>query len=208
MEKKNVVFLTVLAVATLLTAVVGTTFAYFTATVTGNAEAQETEITTATLGVTYDDGTAVANASNILPGWTGTKTIKVTNTSNVDVTYGINWTGVTNGFVADVNPADSNVSDYYFVYSVAATTSTTGTAGVSTLTNDFTTSSTEIDMPSSNSAFVASQSIHPGETHQYVITMKFKEAGYPQDANQGKTFKATFQVAVQNVAAVAVTPGS
>ena len=31
MDKKNVVFLTVLAVATLLTAVVGTTFAYFTA---------------------------------------------------------------------------------------------------------------------------------------------------------------------------------
>ena len=36
MEKKNVIFLSVIAVATLLTAVVGTTFAYFTATVTGN----------------------------------------------------------------------------------------------------------------------------------------------------------------------------
>ena len=31
MEKKNVIFLSVIAVATLLTAVIGTTFAYFTA---------------------------------------------------------------------------------------------------------------------------------------------------------------------------------
>ena len=46
MEKKNVVFLTVLAVATLLTAVVGTTFAYFTATVQGNGSATTTTITT------------------------------------------------------------------------------------------------------------------------------------------------------------------
>ena len=33
MEKKNMVFLSVIAVATLLTAVVGTTFSFFTATV-------------------------------------------------------------------------------------------------------------------------------------------------------------------------------
>ena len=34
MEKKNVIFLSVIAVATLLTAVIGTTFAYFTANIT------------------------------------------------------------------------------------------------------------------------------------------------------------------------------
>lgn len=69
MEKKNVVFLTVLAIATLLTAVVGTTFAFFTATVNGNNDATPTTITTATLGVEYSDGAQI-NATNIAPGWT------------------------------------------------------------------------------------------------------------------------------------------
>ena len=38
MEKKNMVLLTVIAVATLLVAVVGATFAYFTATVTDSRD--------------------------------------------------------------------------------------------------------------------------------------------------------------------------
>ena len=38
MEKKNMVLLTVIAVATLLVAVVGATFAYFTATITDNRD--------------------------------------------------------------------------------------------------------------------------------------------------------------------------
>ena len=70
MEKKNVVFLTVLAVATLLTAVVGTTFAYFTASVAGNTTATPTVITTANnLGITYEDGAEVKPATPVVPGW-------------------------------------------------------------------------------------------------------------------------------------------
>ena len=36
MERKNTILLTVIAIATLLVAVVGATFAYFTATITDN----------------------------------------------------------------------------------------------------------------------------------------------------------------------------
>ncbi len=68
MEKKNVVFLTVLAIATLLTAVVGTTFAYFTATVEGNEQAKTTSVTTANLSVAYSDGPQIT-ATGIIPGW-------------------------------------------------------------------------------------------------------------------------------------------
>ena len=113
MEKKNVVFLTVLAVATLLTAVVGTTFAYFTATVSGNNTVNETVITTPTLGVVYNDGTALATGTNITPGWSETKTITVKNTSGINVDYTINWTSVTNGFVAETRAADSCTDAQY-----------------------------------------------------------------------------------------------
>lgn len=50
MEKKNTVLLTVIAVATLLVAVVGATFAYFTATTTPSGNGGTTDVTTTTVG--------------------------------------------------------------------------------------------------------------------------------------------------------------
>lgn len=50
MEKKNTVLLTVIAVATLLVAVVGATFAYFTATTTPTGNGGTTDVTTTTVG--------------------------------------------------------------------------------------------------------------------------------------------------------------
>ena len=47
MEKKNTILLTVIAVATLLVAVVGATFAYFTATNSTSGEGGTTDVTTA-----------------------------------------------------------------------------------------------------------------------------------------------------------------
>lgn len=58
MEKKNTILLTVIAVATLLVAVVGATFAYFTATTTGenNGTAKTTTATnTGSVKLTYGD---------------------------------------------------------------------------------------------------------------------------------------------------------
>ncbi len=61
MEKKNMVLLTVIAIATLLVAVVGATFAYFTATATpqGEGAGSKADITTAKLdgaNVTFEGG--------------------------------------------------------------------------------------------------------------------------------------------------------
>lgn len=121
MEKKNVVFLTVLAVATLLTAVVGTTFAYFTASVAGNTSATPTVITTANnLGITYEDGAEVSPSTPVVPGWSQTKTISVTNNSTTNaIGYQIKWTAVTNGFVnGNANGADGATESKDFVYTI------------------------------------------------------------------------------------------
>ena len=60
MEKKNVALLTVIAVATLLVAVVGATFAYFTATVNKKGTETSTQVTTTKLAtVTYKTGDTV-----------------------------------------------------------------------------------------------------------------------------------------------------
>lgn len=103
MEKKNVVFLTVLAIATLLTAVVGTTFAYFTATVSNKTAPTTTTVTTAgSLGVEYDDGEQI-NLNPILPGASATKTFTVENTGDESAKYTISWdtSGFANGFVTN-----------------------------------------------------------------------------------------------------------
>lgn len=50
MDKKNVMLLTVIAVATLLVAVVGATFAYFSLTVTGTTDTTAVDISTEAIG--------------------------------------------------------------------------------------------------------------------------------------------------------------
>lgn len=69
MERKNTILLTVIAIATLLVAVVGATFAYFTATFTPtNKENNTVNTKTKTfVNTSFDYGTAISD-SNILPG--------------------------------------------------------------------------------------------------------------------------------------------
>lgn len=70
MEKKNTILLTVIAIATLLVAVVGATFAYFTAQVntTGTAGNEKVEVKTYALtGVTMERGSK-AKSEGMYPG--------------------------------------------------------------------------------------------------------------------------------------------
>jgi hypothetical protein len=172
MEKKNVILLTVLAIATLLTAVVGTTFAYFTATVNGNDTAKATTVSAATLGVTYTDGSQVT-ADDVIPGWSTTKTITIHNTSTVAVKYTIAWTGVTNNFTS------TNLVYHYTLNSGTATA--------------------DVKMPTAAGNFVSDVSIAAGATDTYVLTFSLKETGAAQNEDQGKSFAGTFNTTVANV---------
>lgn len=114
MEKKNVVFLTVLAVATLLTAVVGTTFAYFTATVTNTTTPTATSVTTAnTISVTYDESAQIT-ASDVVPGWAVAKEFSVENTGSSSAKYSISLGDVTNS----ISAAKAASASDDFVYAI------------------------------------------------------------------------------------------
>jgi len=85
MEKKNVIFLSVIAVATLLTAVIGTTFAYFTANITtSNAENSKTEVKTTTIAKAVMNMGSKITATNALPGYKTVKAITVTGSGATD----------------------------------------------------------------------------------------------------------------------------
>lgn len=65
--KGNMVLLTVIAIATLLVAVVGATFAYFSATMNGSESSTTIEVTSGTLSTEYN-GDSKINAAYINPG--------------------------------------------------------------------------------------------------------------------------------------------
>lgn len=81
MEKKNTILLTVIAIATLLVAVVGATFAYFTATVSVDEETADKNITDVTTQTMVSAKMAFGNkvdATNVLPGYKAVRTINIT----------------------------------------------------------------------------------------------------------------------------------
>ena len=78
MEKKNMVLLTVIAVATLLVAVVGATFAYFTASVTTTNDANKTTtITAKSLATASFDYGSNLTADAVFPGYKGVRKLSV-----------------------------------------------------------------------------------------------------------------------------------
>ena len=125
MEKKNMVLLTVIAVATLLVAVVGATFAYFTATVQDTRSTDEgagkTSVTAGSVASTTivsNPDTAIGKftASDVYPGHREVAGMKVavtnggeqtTSNTKVNIVYDV----TTNGFQADEIEVDVFRSD-------------------------------------------------------------------------------------------------
>lgn len=97
-NKGQTIFLSVIGIATLLVAIIGATFAYFSITVTGNEQASSIFVTTATLGqINFVDGTQIKwDKVNLEKGGTDkteSKTFTVENTATTaltnDVTYDV-----------------------------------------------------------------------------------------------------------------------
>lgn len=81
MEKKNTILLTVIAIATLLVAVVGATFAYFTATVTTDKDEagnNTATVTTQALASAVMEMGSKVEATGVYPGFKAVKSVTVT----------------------------------------------------------------------------------------------------------------------------------
>lgn len=113
MERKNTILLTVIAVATLLVAVVGATFAYFTATVTdtrtdsdgqGNTSLQTGQIPSSTVVANVDGAAGSFTATGIYPGHKEVAALSVAATgagskTGVTFTYNVTENGLGDGNV-------------------------------------------------------------------------------------------------------------
>ena len=181
------IFMSIVGVATLLVAVVGATFAYFSITVSGNNTASSINITAATAAaVTFDGTGAKIAATNIYPGWTQTKTftVKTTGASNTNDT--IQYTIVLKSTTITLNTAATNSKE--FNYSLSGTKTGSGTVA---------TTVTKADMPkSTGNTTIGTGTLKGNETHTYTLTLEVQERGSAQNYLQGKSYAGIIQINV------------
>ena len=108
------------AIVLLVLAVVGLSYAFFSAFIKNGETDPSIEGTGANLSLVYTDGKSVITSSNIMPGWSATKTFTVTNNGEADTYYKLNISSITNEFVdggltfSIASAEDDYGTSYYF----------------------------------------------------------------------------------------------
>ena len=207
MEKKNTILLTVIAIATLLVAVVGATFAYFTAQVTTtNDENKTTTVKTYALAnAVMDMGSSVVSA-DVYPGAKIVKPVTVTgtcpsgNTDCQDVDAVIE--------VTSSIPTEFGTDVHWYLYK--STTDITCTNTDSSADGKFFMTATCQNMPDYSTAIADGTAsgvktvpvtVAKGTTDKYFLVVEYENkddattdgttTSGNQNAQQGKTFTVT-----------------
>ena len=189
--KNNTVMLTIIGIATLLIAVVGATFAYFSAQVSGLEQQKEDVIKSATVGTTFIGGAEVT-AANIYPkeeAW-GTKVFSITSNSSTGVTTSYNIS-----LVIDANDSPDGVTPNKTFESGALSYTLTGTeSGASTAGTLARSDGAITELSAGKSILLGTATINGNAgktvTQEYTLNFFFKDTGKDQNANQGAQFKA------------------
>lgn len=168
-NKGQTIFLSVIGIATLLVAIIGATFAYFTTSMGGTQGT--VKATTAKLGSSSFTAESV-NAKAVLPGWTSeAKNVTVTlGESDVDVSYTCVLTMTANP-LTDLKLAVAGDN------AVAAATKTLATGESETK--------------------IAEGTLKSGESKTMTYTLDFPETGADQNAQQGATIAGTVSCATE-----------
>ena len=168
-DKKPNIITIIGAIVLLVLAVVGISYAFFSAFINGGETDTSVEGTGANLSLVYTDGKSVITSSNIMPGWSATKTFTVTNNGEADTYYKLNISNITNEFVEDglkfsIASADGGTS---------VPEQAVGTTA-RTLTNSI--------------------AIAQGKTHTYTVTARYINLDVDQTLDLGKSFSYTIGI--------------
>lgn len=157
-----------ISLAFLVLATIGISYAYFNNAIV-NKDVTNQVVSTGTLELTYTDGPEIKMV-NIKPGSTFTKKVTIKNTGTLDVNYNLMWTSLSN-----------EITNGEMVISASCKRLNDGGSEEGTC-NSITESSIGPKFIESNI------SIEAGITHEYNITIMFKDINAAQDYNQGKSF--------------------
>ena len=163
MKDKKIIILSIVGVLMLVSIVVATSYAYFTANVSGNKDTNNVVVTNGVMSLEYKDGDAI-NLGNAIPGSSVSKTFTVKNTGNVSTNYTIYFSELSNKFVDKTD----------LVYTL---TSSDGGKSVA-----------QTQVPSKNDAMVSNYAIEAGKTHTYTLTITFLNKDENQNDNMNVSF--------------------
>ena len=175
--KSNITKLSIIAIISLFTlAVIGLSYAYFSTEITG--EGKYVTLDTANLKLKYTDNT-VLSLDNAIPGDFVTKTFTVENIGTKKVSYNIVW----NNLINTINNYDLQLDMKCKSYKDYNTSSKVESGECSSFYKavPYTETSISKDIKRNNE-------IDIGITHEYTITITFKNRSYNQKDNLNKQF--------------------
>ena len=173
MKDKKILFGTFIALLLLLTT--GLSYAYFSASISGNENAKNVVVEAGTLSLVYTDGPEI-KAQNIKPGWSTTKEVSVKNTGTLDTNYNIIWQSLTNEITNNEMVISATCQRLNSAGTVEGTCESLSQASISDMT------------------IAKRVSIESGITHKYTFTILFKETNADQNTNQGKKFNGVLGI--------------
>ena len=173
MKDKKILFGTFIALLLLLTT--GLSYAYFSASISGNENAKNVVVEAGTLSLVYTDGLEI-KAQNIKPGWSTTKEVSVKNTGTLDTNYNIIWQSLTNEITNNEMVISATCQRLNSTGTVEGTCESISQAAISDMT------------------IAKRVSIESGITHKYTFTILFKETNADQNTNQGKKFNGVLGI--------------
>ena len=214
MEKKNMVLLTVIAVATLLVAVVGATFAYFTAQSTTTGNSATTSATTRQLAALSWTARESGESPEVYPGYMAYQAYELSATGNGSANYKLTLDATVDpAFNANAIEDQKDLTYAIYKTTTAKPEYTTlfqpGDASVQTADNTTTYKITGAGFTHDsltpvvserplttgiNQEIVANAPINAGATEYYVLVIHFKESGAAQNDLQGKAFSASLKL--------------
>ena len=173
MKDKKILFGTFIALLLLLTT--GLSYAYFSASISGNENAKNVVVEAGTLSLVYTDGPEI-KAQNIKPGWSTTKEVSVKNNGTLGAYYNVIWQSLTNEITNDEMVISATCQRLNSAGTVEGTCESISQAAVSDMT------------------IAKRVSIESGITHKYIFTILFKETNVDQNTNQGKKFNGVLGI--------------
>ena len=173
MKDKKILFGTFIALLLLLTT--GLSYAWFSASISGNENAKNVVVEAGTLSLVYTDGPEI-KVENIRPGKTITKEVTVKNTGTLDTNYNIVWQSLVNEIINDELVLSATCQRLNSAGTVEGTCNSIPQAPISDMT------------------IARKISIESGITHKYTFTILFKDTNTNQNYNQGKKFSGVLGI--------------
>ena len=170
-DKKTYIILGV----SILFIAIGISYAYFSLNVIGNDTAKNNKIVTGNLELTFTD-TEEISLNNMFPGDSVTKTIKVTNTGTKEVAYNVGWTDYENGIINNELIIEGTCKRLNSSNTEEGTCDNISKKAIT------------------GSNVISNISIEPNVTHEYTLTITFKETNKPQNYNKNKSFNGKLNI--------------